>query len=81
MVEDGRTKDVFRELDGFLVLVSMLSTLPLPPAVEGEEEDPTERLETVRLAFAVVGEAMRDHERNRDHFEVRPCSSSNGTCP
>ena len=46
----------------------MLSTLAIPP---GNEGDPTERIETTRLSFAIIAEAMRDHPQNTDHFEVR----------
>ena len=46
----------------------MLSTLAIPP---GNEGDPTERIETTRLSFAIIAEAMRDHTQNKDHFEVR----------
>ena len=46
----------------------MLSTLAIPP---GNEGDPTERIETTRLSFAIIAEAMRDHPQNKDHFEVR----------
>ena len=56
----------------------MLSTLAIPP---GNEGDPTERIETTRLSFAIIAEAMRDHPQNKDHFEVRrihkyPCVST-----
>ena len=46
----------------------MLSTLAIP---SGSEEDPTERIETTRLSFAIIAEAMRDHPQNKDYFEVR----------
>lgn len=46
----------------------MLSTLAIPP---GNEEDPIERIETTRLSFAIIAEAMRGHPENKDHFEVR----------
>lgn len=70
MVEEPRTKDVFRELDGFLVIVRMLSTLAFPVYQEGQEQDTTERLEATRLAFAIISEAMRDHPLNTEFFEV-----------
>lgn len=78
MVEEPFTKDVFRELDGFLVVVSMLSTLALPEYEEGQEQDTTERLEASRVAFAIISEAMRDHPLNVDYFQVSEiCSASN----
>jgi hypothetical protein len=79
MVEEPRTKDVFRELDGFLVVVSILSALALPEVgtvegdegeTEGEFVDTEERMEVARLAFAIISEAMRDHVVNTTYFNV-----------
>ncbi|KAG8759860.1 hypothetical protein FRC14_004821 [Serendipita sp. 396] len=68
MVEEPRTKDVFRELDGFLVVVGMLSALG--PQGEGETApiNSEQQMETIRLAFAIVSEGMRDHPVNTDYF-------------
>ena len=70
MVEDAATKDVFRELDGFLVLVNVLATLRIPEDGLSEDDDMTARMEAARLAFAIISEAIRDHPVNKDHFEV-----------
>ena len=50
MLEDVATKDVFREMDGFLVVMSVLSTLQ---AVD-DEVAKTEVLEATRLAFVML---------------------------
>ncbi|TFY62229.1 hypothetical protein EVJ58_g3994 [Rhodofomes roseus] len=65
MLEDAATKDVFREMDGFLVVMSVLSTLQ---AVE-DEEAKTEILEATRLAFVMLSEALEDHVENREYFQ------------
>lgn len=73
MLEDACTKDVFRECDGFLAVISTLSTLSLPRntvVVEPEEQVSKETLEGVRLVFAIVSEAMDDNDPNATYFEV-----------
>ena len=70
MVEEPRTKDVFREMDGFLVVVSMLSTLALPEDEDGQFVNSEERMEVTRLAFAIISEALRDHLINVNYFNV-----------
>lgn len=78
MVQDGVTKDVFREMDGFLVLMSVLSTIqPTHSWSVAAAGDMIvhEVLEAVRLVFAIVSEAMDDHQRNAVFFEVRTRSN------
>lgn len=70
MVEEPRTKDVFRELDGFLVMVGMLSALALPEVQGQTIIDPEQQMEITRLAFAIISEAMRDHFTNSTYFNV-----------
>lgn len=70
MVEEPRTKDVFRELDGFLVVVSMLLSLALPEEQAESYVNLEERLEVTRLAFAIISEALRDHLVNVNYFNV-----------
>ncbi|KZT70568.1 beach-domain-containing protein [Daedalea quercina L-15889] len=65
MLEDAATKDVFREMDGFLVVMSVLSTLQ---AVD-DEEAKTEVLEATRLAFVMLSEALEDHPENKQYFK------------
>ncbi|KAJ3536167.1 hypothetical protein NM688_g6872 [Phlebia brevispora] len=72
MTQDGITKDVFREMDGFLVLMSVLSTIQ--PAHSWAVAAPGdmivhEVLEAVRLVFAIISEAMDDHKENVVFFE------------
>jgi hypothetical protein len=86
MVEEPRTKDVFRELDGFLVMVSMFSTLALPEVQGQTIIDPEQRMEMTRLAFAIISEAMRDHFVNSSYFNVsiatlHACEESNLLVP
>jgi hypothetical protein len=74
MLQDGRTKDVFRELDGFLVLMSALAAMGTPnaqgPIVEPPEQVLADTLECARLAFMVLSEAMYQHSENADYFNV-----------
>lgn len=74
MVQDAVTKDVFREMDGFLVLMSVLSTIQPSHswsiAVAGDSIV-HEVLEAVRLVFTIISEAMDDHSTNAIFFEVR----------
>lgn len=66
MLEDVATKDVFREMDGFLVVMSVLSTLQ---AVD-DEVAKTEMLEATRLAFVMLSESLEEHEGNQEYFKV-----------
>ena len=73
MVQDACTKDVFREMDGFLVLMSVLSTIqPGHSWAVAEHGDQIvhEVLEAVRLVFAIISEAMDGHKANTAFFEV-----------
>jgi hypothetical protein len=77
MVEDPATKDVFREMDGFVVLVSVLSALHQARSRKASTDTHafTEALESARLAFAILSEAMRAHPVNKDYFEAsQTCS-------
>ncbi len=78
MVQDACTKDVFRDMDGFLVLMSILSTIqPAHSWSIASPGDPIvhEVLEAVRLVFTILSEAMDDHHSNSVFFEVcyYPC--------
>ena len=90
LTQDSRTKDVFRELDGFLVLMSVLSTVQeqpttgastktiVPPSPvtalpdEAGEEDPgfVNVMESTRLAFEILSEAIYRHPQNAEWFRV-----------
>ncbi|KAI0029515.1 beach-domain-containing protein [Vararia minispora EC-137] len=71
MLEDACTKAVFRERDGFLAVVSALSSLAAPRdlvIVEPEEQVTAEILEGIRLVFVIASEAMHEDETNSSYF-------------
>ena len=75
MVQDACTKEVFREMDGFLVLMSVLSTIQPSHSwslAGPNDEIVHEVLEAVRLVFTIISEAMDDHKANTAFFEVCP---------
>ncbi|KAG5653218.1 hypothetical protein H0H81_001695 [Sphagnurus paluster] len=70
--QDAHTKDVFRELDGFLILMSLLSNIQDRSGslvVEPEEQVLSEVLESTRLIFMNLSEAMNDHAENAAYFQ------------
>jgi hypothetical protein len=72
MLQDvpGATKDVFREMDGFVGLMSALSTTQ-PGGGERSEQELSEVIECSRLAFMIASEAITDHADNAEYFQVR----------
>lgn len=62
MLMDTATKDVFREMDGFLVLMSFLST-----SAFSSSESPATAFDLVMQVFST---AMIDHPINQTHFKV-----------
>ena len=76
MLQDACTKDVFREMDGFLVLMSVLSTIH--PTFSQETRNETagpELLEATRLVFLILSEALHKHNENVTYFKVSPLLS------
>ena len=71
MLQDEVTKNVFREMDGFLVLMSVLSTIQDHHRHDTQDDDHTAAIETTRLVFVVLAEATTDHPENSDFFRVR----------
>ncbi|KAF9014685.1 beach-domain-containing protein [Hymenopellis radicata] len=72
MLQDARTKEVFRELDGFIMLMSVLSTLRVAqegPIHEPEEQILLEVLESIRLVFMIVSDAIHDYPENAEYFK------------
>ncbi|KAF7329558.1 hypothetical protein MKEN_00218700 [Mycena kentingensis (nom. inval.)] len=67
MLQDtpGATKDVFREMDGFMGLISAISTADQLAKDEGET------IECSRLAFMIASEAITDHKENAEYFKKR----------
>ncbi|KAJ7143646.1 beach-domain-containing protein [Mycena filopes] len=72
----GATKDVFREMDGFVGLMGALST-----AHEGQSSQSSvaETVECSRLAFIITSDAITDHPENADYFKTRVGYSSLAT--
>lgn len=73
LLQDPVTKDVLRELDGFLAIIGALSALHAPrqgPVAEPEEQVVEEMMEGARLVFAIASEAMWEHEENVRYFQV-----------
>ena len=72
MLQDACTKDVFREMDGFLVLMSVLSTIH-PTFSQETRADAAgpELLESTRLVFMILSEALHKHNDNTQYFKVR----------
>lgn len=76
MLQDACTKDVFREMDGFLVLMSVLSTIhPTLSKETREEVASSELLEATRLVFVILSEALHKHNENAEYFKVRVTSA------
>ncbi|KAH9177644.1 beach-domain-containing protein [Lactarius sanguifluus] len=73
MLEDACTKDVFREMDGFVAIINILSTLRTSrdESTLGEDEEQVlgETLEAARLVFVIASEAMSGDEVNSQYFE------------
>ncbi|TBU31477.1 beach-domain-containing protein [Dichomitus squalens] len=72
MLQDACTKDVFREMDGFLVLMSVLSTIHPMFTQEQKsrsESAGTELLEATRLTFLILSEALHKHNENVEYFK------------
>ncbi|KAI0646236.1 beach-domain-containing protein [Trametes meyenii] len=71
MLQDVCTKDVFREMDGFLVLMSVLSTIhPTFSKETREEAASSELLEATRLVFVILSEALHKHNENVEYFKT-----------
>lgn len=73
MLENACTKEVFCECDGFIVVISVLSSLHVKaesPIVEPEEQVSSDILEAARLIFVIASEAMHDHVSNSQYFQV-----------
>lgn len=77
MVADHTTKHVFSELDGFLVLVSILvdlqATCPRPDNEDGPPLDAAGKMGVARVCYTVLCETLISHPANRALFEVSKC--------
>ena len=68
MVEGSYTKDVFRELDGYLLVVNVISILHA--YLEKEDADVVQIEEGERLAFMLLAESFNRQPANERYFEV-----------
>lgn len=76
MLQDSFTKGVFREMDGFLVLMSVLSTLhdapdPATPSIEVTVAGAEQSVDCSQLVFLVLSEALNGHVENEQFFRSR----------
>jgi hypothetical protein len=74
MLQKSDTKDAFRQLDGFLVLMSVLSNVHDYRddfVMEPEEEVLSGVVEITSLVFMCMSEAMNEHSENEEYFQVR----------
>ena len=69
MMEEASTKDVFRELDGYLLVINGLATLH--PILEEDDSCLAQVEEGARLAFMLLCESLANHPLNLKYFEVR----------
>ncbi|KAG6332153.1 hypothetical protein ID866_6934 [Astraeus odoratus] len=67
MGENPHVLDAFREYDGFLVLMHVLSTLPT--SAPTAPHDIQSILECIQFAFMVISKALVGHQRNLDFFQ------------
>jgi hypothetical protein len=74
MLQDACTKDIFMEMDGFLYLMSVLSTIQDRPTgiavVEPESQVLQETIQCARWVFLIFSEAMKNHHANTEYFRV-----------
>lgn len=68
MLENDCTKDVFREMDGFLMLMSIISTIDLSLA-PGMQVNP-DILGAICLIFQTLAEAVHKSPENSQYFSV-----------
>ena len=75
MLQDACTKDIFKEMDGFLYLMSVLSSIQDRPTgvavVEPEGQVLQETIQCTRWVFLIFSEAMKNHHANTEYFRVR----------
>ncbi|KIM59893.1 hypothetical protein SCLCIDRAFT_1217340 [Scleroderma citrinum Foug A] len=68
--EHPRVLDAFRESDGFLVLIHVLSTLPTATSVALTSSwSLQDVLQCMQLAFMVASKALDGHQQNQDFFQ------------
>ncbi|KAJ3833898.1 hypothetical protein F5878DRAFT_545746 [Lentinula raphanica] len=71
MDQEPQTKDVFRELDGFLVLLNVLSTVQHSNLSSNLDTSPSPPLITcIRLVFILASTALSSHPQNTEYFKL-----------
>ncbi|KAF9449865.1 beach-domain-containing protein [Macrolepiota fuliginosa MF-IS2] len=68
MSQSAYTKDVFREMDGFLGLYNVLSTLRISRDLN-QEQGGDKKLEGVRLVLEILSNATFEHDENAKFFK------------
>ncbi|KAF8895077.1 hypothetical protein CPB85DRAFT_1257370 [Mucidula mucida] len=72
MLQDARTKEIFRELDRFIMLMSVLSTLRVAQdrcIHEPEAQILLEVLESIRPVFMIVSDVIHGHPESAEYFK------------
>ncbi len=74
MAQNAYTKDVFREMDGFLGLHGVLSTLRTSSGIS-QVQDEVKKLEGVQLVLEILSSATFEHSENAKFYKVSYSSS------
>lgn len=69
MNQNSYTKDVFREMDGFLCLHNVLSTLRTSDGLSQAQSE-AKKLEGIQLVLEILSEAMFEHNGNARFYKV-----------
>ncbi|KAF8552794.1 hypothetical protein OG21DRAFT_1377755, partial [Imleria badia] len=67
--EHSGALDAFREADGFLVLMHVLSTLPATPSALSSPQSTQQVFDCMQLAFILASKALHQHSINLTFFE------------
>ncbi|KAJ3818015.1 beach-domain-containing protein [Lentinula raphanica] len=72
MDQEPQTKDVFRELDGFLVLLNVLSTVQHSNLSSNPDTSPSPPtlITCIRLVFILASTALSSHPQNTEYFKL-----------
>ena len=68
--EVPKTKDTFRDSDGFLLLVHVLSTLSTTIGRQGSQQA-RDIVACIKSVFMLASETLKGHGENLEFFEVR----------
>lgn len=73
MLQDPCTKDIFCQMDGFVAVISVITTVSSKPSKllsPTPSDDAKDIIEAARLCFRVISEAMHGHAENTNYFKV-----------